>query len=506
MSQHIDAAGQVRVAVGAKRGERRAGKAIALTLGAIAAFLIVVGVFWTGPLGSDDSLYWDASSGWLRHFPYLGKSHWGLRHTLVIPLALTRLALGDGLPALVLPTLLAALALIAVLVLWTWRISDGRATILAIALLVTNPLLVTLSSAAWIDPIEILFVFAGFALIARAMDNGPSLLPLLSAGVFAGLALMSRETTVFALAAVGLLFLAGYGMERRWYLVIGLGFVAVAGGEAALYWAITGDPSYRSTIAIHHDSTIDRWVAQGSGTPILHPLIDPVIMLLLSHYYGLMFWIGLPLAIWLVLRGRLSQPARHLAILLGVLSLVWAVGAASLWQLLPLTPRYYLTPVLAVSILAALAVSRLWQQGRVRLALVCAALLLIGNFLGLAGENHNFMYGEHVLVALAGTTDATIHTDPQTQRRAELMLQWRGVEDRVVTSAPQKGELFFYNPPRVDTGFRPPKEWTVVDRRAPPPSFVQRLLRRMPAGIPIPSGLMEKLGPGHPGVILYRAD
>jgi 4-amino-4-deoxy-L-arabinose transferase-like glycosyltransferase len=504
MSQHIEAAGQVRDAVGAKRGEKRAATAIALTLGAIAAFLVVVGVFWTGPLGSDDTLYWQASSGWLRHFPYLGNSHWALRHTLVIPLALSRLALGDGLLALVLPTLIAALALIAVLVLWTWRVSDAWATILAIALLVTNPLLVVLSSTAWIDPIEILFVFAGFALIASAMDNGASWPPLLSAGVLAGLALMSRETTVFSLVAVGLLFLAGYGMERRWYLVIGLGFVAVAGGEALLYWAITGDPLYRANIAVHHDSTINRWIAQGSGTPILHPLIDPVIMLLLSHYYGLMFWIGLPLAVWLLLRGRLSQPARHLAVLLGMLSLVWAVGAASLWHLLPLTPRYYLMPVLAVSTLAALAVRRLWQQGRVRLALVCAALLLIGNFLGLADENRNFMYGEHVLVKLAATTDATIHTDPQTQRRAELMLDWQGVADRVVTSTPAKGDLYFYNPARTQAGFRPGQDWTVIDRSAPPPSVAQRLLQLLPAGIPIPAGLLQRLGPGHPGVILYR--
>jgi hypothetical protein len=52
-----------------------------------------------------------------------------------------------------------------------------------------------------------------------------------------------------------------------------------------------------------------------------------------------------------------------------------------------------------------------------------------------------------------------------------------GVEDRIVTSAPQKGQLFFYNPARIDAGFRPAKEWIMVDRRAPPPSFLQRLLR-----------------------------
>jgi 4-amino-4-deoxy-L-arabinose transferase-like glycosyltransferase len=510
MSPHIEGARQVprstapNQAAEADVGAKRPGTAIALILGTMVGFLAVVGLFWIGPLGSDDSLYWEASSSWLKHVPFVGGTHHSLRHTLVIPLALSRLALGDGLPALVLPTIVAALALVVVLVLWTWRVSDGRATLVAAALLVTNPLLVALSSAAWIDPVELLFVFAAVALTARAFRKGPSWVTLLSAGMLAGLALMSRETTIFALAALGLLFVAGYGMERRWYLVIGLGFLAVVGAECAFYWVTTGNPLYRYVVASHHDITIDRWVAQGSGTPALHPLIDPVIMLLLSHYFGLIFWVGLPLSIWLVRRGNVPGPARQLVVVLGVLSLVWAIGAASLWQQLTLVPRYYMMPALGVSILAALATSCLWQRGQRRLAVTCVTLLVIGNLLGLAGENRNFMFGERVLVGLTDNADAVIHTDPQTLRRAELMLEWRGAQDRVTTSTPAKGDLYFYNPTRVDAGFRPGKDWTVIDRRAPPPSVPQRIMQLMPAGLPIPAGLLQKLGPGHPGVILYR--
>jgi hypothetical protein len=51
-------------------------------------------------------LYWGGAFGWLQHIPYLGDSHWTLRHTLVIPMAITRGLLGDNMAAMALPTLL----------------------------------------------------------------------------------------------------------------------------------------------------------------------------------------------------------------------------------------------------------------------------------------------------------------------------------------------------------------------------------------------------------------
>jgi hypothetical protein len=497
---------------GTEAGARGAGTAIALILGTGLAYLVLVALFWMGPLGADDAKYWVASSEWLKHFPSVAAVHYpygdayhlALRHTLVIPMALTRLVLGDGLPALVLSTMVATFALIVLVVLWVWRVSDLRGAILAAALLVTSPLLILPSSTASIDPVEAVLVFAVFALLARAFRNGPSWPTLLAAGTFAALALMSRETSVFALVALGLLFLAGYGMERRWYLVIGLGFLIIAGAEMGSYWVLTGNPLYRYTISLHHDEAINRWVEQGSGTPIVHPLIDPVIMLLLSHYFGLLFWVGLPLAVWLVWRVRLSAPARQLVVLLAVLSLTWAVLSAALWQQLTLVPRYYLVLAVGVSVLAALGVNCLWQRGRMHLPIACATVLLLGNLAGLAGDNRNYMFGEHVLVSLATDKNAIIHTDSESLRRAEMMLEWAGAERRVVRTAPGPGELYFYNPTRVPSGFHPGKGWTVIGQSAPPASLAQRVLQLLP-GISLPAWLLKRIGPGHPGVTLYRA-
>jgi hypothetical protein len=173
-------------------------------------------------------------------------------------------------------------------------------------------------------------------------------------------------------------------------------------------------------------------------------------------------------------------------------------------RLLPLTPRYYLPPVLGVSVLAGLAVAVLCRRGRVYLAFACGAFLLAGNLLGLAGENRNFMYGEHVLVELASGKGAVIHTDPQTFRRAALMLAWKGAINRVVTTPPEPGDLYFYNPTRAGADFRPGTGWTVVDQRQPAASWLQALARHLPLSLVVPPGLFQKLGPGHPGVTLYN--
>ena len=86
---------------------RYGGRGVALLIAVgICTFLVLINLFWVGFLGSDDSLYWAGSGGWLAHVPFLGGTHWALRHTLVIPIAIARAVLGDGSLALLLPSLL----------------------------------------------------------------------------------------------------------------------------------------------------------------------------------------------------------------------------------------------------------------------------------------------------------------------------------------------------------------------------------------------------------------
>src|SRR5947199_3161140 len=76
---------------------------------------------------------------------------------------------------------------------------------------------------------------------ARIKNRNPSRRLLLMVGALMGLAMLSRETTVLAIASFGVLFLAGYGMSRRFYLLIGVGFFAIVGLEFTYLWGMTGN-------------------------------------------------------------------------------------------------------------------------------------------------------------------------------------------------------------------------------------------------------------------------
>lgn len=480
---------------------------LVITVVAICIYLGLISIFFVGFLGSDDFLYWQGAGGWLTQVPYLGNSHWSLRHTLVIPMAITRLGFGNGMFAMLLPSLLYTLGIIIVLALWTRRVAGLAATAAAITFVVTNPQFLLLSSTANIDMIELFFIFSAFALIHIAMDRAgisrtkESWSILLMVGASIGLAMLSRETSIFAIAAMGFLFLAGYGMHRAYYFIVGIGFCCIIGLELTYFWAMTGNPFYRSTISVNHDSTINRWVEQGAAVPVLHPIIDPVTMLLLNHNFGFVFWVGIPLIVWLIRKDKLNASTRRMAVLAITLALTWSVLAAGLWRLLPLTPRYFLLPSIVVSVLSGVALAQMWQRGWRRMPLLLGVLLVSVNILSVSLDNRNFMYGERTLVDIASREAGPIYTDPQTLRRAALLLEWKGIANRVISGPPKAGSLFYYNPARASVNLQ--ANWVVIEQHSLPPTIGQRIaVHAIPANKLSPA-LLNKLGRGHPGSTLY---
>jgi 4-amino-4-deoxy-L-arabinose transferase-like glycosyltransferase len=484
------------------------GTALAVLLVAsCGTYLAVVAVFWIGFMASDDNLYWAGSSGWLAHFPYLGTTHWALRHTLVVPMAIARALLGDGMPAMVLPSLLYGVGVVVLTTVWINRAAGLPAAIAAMALIVTNSQFVLLSSIANVDLVEAFFVLLTAALLHGSIDaednQSRRLSLLLLSGVSAGLAMLSRETAAFAIVAFGLLFLAGYGMRRAWYLVAGAAGAAVMALELLFVWRMSGDLFYRATISLHHDETIDRWLDQGARVPLVHPAVDPLTMLLFNHSFGLLTWIGLPLTVWLMWRANLAIPARRLAVITITLAATWTLLAAGAWSELNLAPRYFLLPALLLSIPCGMALAQLWGRGARVLAAVPMLALIAANLLSSAIDYRNTLtYGEHMLVDIAARAPAVVHTDPKSLARAELLLQWQGLVSRVTQSAPGHGDLYFLDPARSDV--RPDDDWVVVERHGLPSTIGQRLAARILPPRMLSPTLWSRLGSGHPDVTLYR--
>jgi hypothetical protein len=130
-------------------------------------------------------------------------------------------------------------------------------------------------------------------------------------------------------------------------------------------------------------------------------------------------------------------------------------------------------------------------------------VVLIGaNLFSMWIDNRNFMYGAHMLVDIAEHHPGPIHTDPQTFRRAGLLLEWKGISSRVTDTPAGPGDQFYLNPAWDDV--KPGGDWTVLERHGLPPTIGQWLASHLlPAGTVSPT-LFNKLGRGQPDVTLYR--
>jgi len=213
-------------------------------------------------------------------------------------------------------------------------------------------------------------------------------------------------------------------------------------------------------------------------------------------------WIAVPLSIWLFLRRDLQEKERTVVVLLGTLALVWSVIAAALWTKLVLVPRYYLLPAVCISVLAGLALSRMWYDGRRRLACLLGFMLVASNFAALALDNRNYMIGEYKLVELASSQKDTIHTDAQTLRRAALLLEWAGVRGRVTAEPSHLGDLVFLNPLRAPS--KPAPDWKLLYESPIPFSGGHLIACNLPRQL-VPKSMEGSVGCNQSSLRLYRA-
>jgi 4-amino-4-deoxy-L-arabinose transferase-like glycosyltransferase len=275
--------------------------------------LLVVGN-WIGYIASDDAIYLTGAYGLLEEFPYLG-GHGTFRFIITGPIALSLSVFGENEVALALPSFFYALAL-TVLVIHTSKKAFGPLpAVISAGLLVTSPLLVVTSSIASVDVIEAFFVFASVAFFLKSahmekFKGQKSVSNLILAGVMAGFAFLTRETTVFLLVFYGFLFLWGIGIKRLHHFIMAAGFFLIWGLESLYFWVFSGDPFYRFTRSVNHDSTIDRTI-DVTGNFIVHPVIDPLFVLLFNQEFGFLFWGVIGFGIWWIIQQKQPSHAQQ---------------------------------------------------------------------------------------------------------------------------------------------------------------------------------------------------
>jgi len=487
----------------------RSRQLLALALLAFAACSVLCLVWgWVGCIGSDDWIYIQNARERI-HDPWMiGVDHWSVRLTMTLPLAFALASLGESEFAAILPTLVYCLATGALMLIFVWRRSGTWAAVLLGLFLAASPLLVINATTMRVDTVENFYVISALLCFLAALRREGAAHWLIAAGVLAGLAFVTRPTTVALLAYFGVLFLSGYGIRRSRYLLVLAGFAVVWIAESLYYLHGTGHWFHRLVVDFNHDQ-----VTRG-GTLFDAVVLAPLRMVLASHNLGLTFWLLPPLC-WYAGRDRIAGEAvARLVRLLTLFVAVWIAVFSVFASKLVLDPRY-LTPALTAALaVIALAVQVLWQHQHRALGGVIALAILATQGLGLYVENKDFMYAEHWLVRLAKESPETIYTDPQTRERALFLLQLAGVDKRTSSKLPPPGGLYLYVPVNAASGtyagtrWQPkdyePLDWPVVDTNDPGQTALGRALQAAGVSSRLPPVIWTKISYPNPAVHLLR--
>jgi 4-amino-4-deoxy-L-arabinose transferase-like glycosyltransferase len=502
------------LAVPVRRGGTIGWLFLALAVGALAAAANFVGYD-----GADDRSYALAAEAWLNHFPAVGDDHWATRHTVVLPVAASLALLGRSVLALALPSLLFFAGLLIVNFVYARRYLGERPAAVLVLLLALTPAFVVQATYINNDIVEAFFASLAFWLFVAGADTGRRT-TLVVAGVAAGLAFLTRETSAVLLVFFALCALLD---RRRDYAFVALGFVLPVAAEMAFFAFMTGDPFHRYRLDAGHD-TVSRMaefqhrIASGKvldrqGNLSLSVWADPVLVLFASQKFAALFWLAVPAAAWVWRTATVFHgPVMRRVVLL---ALLWIAFVSLAFPILYLVPRYYVVPAWASVMVLAFAFHRLSSIGYRKLALAGLAVLLAGNALSLYLENTTPRFAELALVRWLGAHPGTrVTVDPDMARRSDLLLRYAGEAGRVRAGVPQAGELFVFSPRNLDlcraTGgcrepaYRPRPEWEKIGAVSGRPRAIGAMLRNVGVARRFPSQIMDKIEHPAPGIVVYR--
>jgi hypothetical protein len=382
--------------------------------------VISAGAGWTGFIASDDELYYQGALKWAAGEPFAGDNHWTTRFPLVLTLAAMLKLVGPSVMALHLTAILWFALFVVMGTLLARRIAGERGGWFGGLMLAALPLNSLGASIVNCDLPEATFLMLGAWLLIGQIER-PRLSRCVLAGMALGMAMLCRETAVLALSGFGILFLLGRPFPRWAIFAAGCGAALVLLGEAAFQWAMTGDPLHRYGLAFNHDSTLDR-AANEEGNLLVHPAIDPLLVLLVNNEFVLLFWLAIPATLSLLGSGfdwRRFAP-------------VLAMGAASfvlvalLSSKLVLNPRYFTPTATAAAILVGAWLARMPAR---RGATLAGIVVLLNVGVMTLQNNHPRFASEALAEAAAADPARAITSDTDTLNRARQRLEWAGLDN-----------------------------------------------------------------------------
>ena len=331
-------------ATGSKRWSLRGGVFVTAILCVLTLALLVL--FHVGFQASDDAEYLTGALGWIEHFPYVGDTHWTLRHTITLPTALFVLLLGLNETAVSLSNILYFLAFLGVNAWFMREHVGGTAAAFATALLIVLPGFTVVATYLNSDVPELFFVSVAFWLLVTARKNPDRHAIWILIGAVLGAAFVTRQTALAAVLFVSALCAFRPAVPRSRYFLAGAAFLIVVAADWMYLTAMTGDSLYRMNVDFHHDR-VDRMaeaarLATGGGlldkegNLSVNVFLDPLLALFVTQKYALLFWLLLPAGVY-AWRRRSLPPADVLALAAG-LGIAYFLFVAVEPKALPRTP------------------------------------------------------------------------------------------------------------------------------------------------------------------------
>ncbi|UVO49453.1 glycosyltransferase family 39 protein [Sphingomonas sp. SUN019] len=456
-----------------------------LLLAVLAAAALWLG--WVGFIASDDSLYYAGAMRWLTDPPFAGDTHWSTRFPLTLTFAAVLTVMGQGFAAFAATAVLFYAAIIAVTGLYAAKVGGQRAGWISALLTATMPVIVSHATTVSVDLLEASALLLGALLVSGATATWRGV----AAGACFGVAVLCRETSLLPIVGLAPLFLLGRPVPRRILIASGIGFLLVIGGEALFQYAMTGDPLRRYAIAFHHDEHIDR-AANMEGNFLLHPAIDPLLVLLVNDDFGLLFWLGGAAVAFGALRG-ISAEGRKRLIVLSAMALASFVLVSVLYSKLVLNPRYFTLPALVAAIVLAMWLDRIAPRWR---ALLLAAVVGSNLLLMSVGNAHPRWEMEALVDAARAHPAQTVIGDENDVRRAALPLGFAG-QQNIASGAPQPGVLLVAREDQSPVG-------TVIARYPSPPTRLGGILRGLGLEPFVPAPVAHRMFAPSPPVVLVR--
>ena len=342
--------------------------------------------------GWDDWQYLQASRCWVEHGPCLPRTHWEGRWPVFAPIAAIVGLLGESRTTVGLWPLTASIAAIALLVLVGNRLVGRPVGWLAGLLLLVTPAFSIQILDPSVEAIELALILGGVLSILVWLEQRRASLALL-AGLSFGLAFQVRETSLIAIALVGII--VATRRPRAIDIAAALaGFLSPLAIELIVYGMTTGDPLFRRHLSLAHTKIpssellgpVDKgspffnraYIANWRHEPGIHIhwLIDGFANLFVNAKAGLSLALA-PLLL-LVSGKRIAPDDRRMVWRLYGLAILYAAILIYVFAVDP-KARVMFVPLAAASVCLALVIVRMAQSGRKLLPVVAVgAHALVG--------------------------------------------------------------------------------------------------------------------------------